>query len=83
VSTAIRNSLTSLDQAIDLLDKALIQSESRQKEQQQELFAARAALNDNGASTGTVTGINSANAEQFALRLDNAIDKVERLLREG
>ena len=83
MSTAIRNSLTSLDQAIDKLDKALIEHEALQKQQQQELYAAKAALNDNGASSGSVSGINNTNAEQFVLRLDNAIDKVERLLREG
>ncbi len=80
VSTAIRNSLTSLNQAIDNLDKAFLKSESQKQEQQQELFAAKAALNDNGTNN---SGINDKNAEQFALRLDNASETVERLWREG
>ncbi len=83
MSTGIRNSLASLDQAIDRLDQALLKNETKQQQQEQELYAARAALNDNGASTGIASGINGENAEQFALRLDNAIDKVERVLREG
>ncbi len=83
MSSAIRNSLSNLNLAIDRLDKALLENQKLHKEQQQELYAARSALNDNGFAQDSIPGINSANAEQFALRLDNAIDKVERLLREG
>lgn len=84
MSAAIKNSLSNLNRALDRLDNALQHHEARQKEQQQELFEARSALNDNnGAPASGFSGINDRNAEQFAMRLDNAIDTVERLLREG
>lgn len=77
MSTSIRNSLANLDRAIDILDKAMVKKEYEHKAQEEELFAARAALNDNADSNS------SANVEEFSAKLDNAIDKVERLLREG
>lgn len=81
MSNAVRNSLSNLNQALDRLDKALMESEAKRREQQQELFAAKAALNDNGGRKSS--GIDSTNVEQFSLRLDNVIDKVEQILKEG
>ncbi|NCC22384.1 MAG: hypothetical protein EOM26_07970 [Alphaproteobacteria bacterium] len=83
MSAAIKNALSNLNDALDYLELAVDDSVKRSEEQQRDLFAAQAALNDNTSGSADIGGIDGSNAELFARRLDDAIGKVERLLKEG
>ncbi len=82
MSVLIKHALSTLNVALDRLEGAVDTSIQTHHSQRRELFKATSAHNDNGAAGGAMNGINGENVELFTARLDNAIEKVEGLLRE-
>lgn len=74
--SAVRSSIENLHNAIMRLDSALTDLEENRKGEQRDMFAAPAS-NENGSDD------NSADNSVIAKRLDNAIEKVEQLLKDG
>lgn len=76
MTAAIKASLSNLDKALQSLEKSAVDMQDKQKSTRKpsglDLFSAAPA-----------TASNDVDAKALASRLDGAIAKVERLLREG
>lgn len=77
MTAAIKASLSNLDKALQSLEKSAVDMQDKQKNSKKssglDLFSVAPAA----------TASNDVDAKALASRLDGAIAKVERLLREG
>lgn len=77
MTAAIKNSLIDLHGAIESLENSVISATANKKKAQTDLFSVPLnKSNQSGAS-------NDVDSKMLAGRLDSAIAKVEKLLREG
>ena len=83
MSAAIKNSLNGLMDSVELLDMA-VQEAAHKKPQsnQQDLFAAVKSA-QSSPSNANASNVQSFDSKAFAARLDNAIGRVEKMLKEG
>lgn len=75
MTAAIKTSLSRLDQAVGQLESAVVSTEKKAKAPQTDLFGVAA-----GSQKASVA--NDVDPKVLANRLDNAISKVEQILRE-
>lgn len=76
--SAIRQALAKLEGAVGKLEGSVVKLETSMAGQQRDMFGA--PVKKNGNANGNGHAIQGA---LFAKRLDQAIEKVEDLLREG
>ena len=76
MTTAIKSSLSNLSQSLQKLESSLAKTQDNEKP------AAKASSSDL-FSVSRTSGSNDLDAKALASRLDGAIAKVEKLLREG
>lgn len=72
MSTAIKSSLIGLNESLEILEGAFERQQKKPKVPQHDLFGAASNRNSQ-----------SGDVKIFAKRLDSAIDKVEKLLKES
>lgn len=74
----LKQALAHLDEKVDKLEKSLDTYESKSASRQRDLFGASAA-------PGPAANVNEQHVdrEDIAQRLDQAIEKVEKILEEG
>ncbi len=80
MSAAIKRSLQGLSESIEVLDMAVVDAASKPKPDQRELFSGGQKAAASNANASNVEQINSA---AFAARLDQAIGRVEDMLKTG
>ena len=76
MSAAIRNALVNLNRKLEKLESAVDVASKKKKSGQDDLFTQIAGSKE-------PSNANVVDAKQIASRLDSAIGKVERLLKEG
>lgn len=77
MSAAIKTSLNKLNNAVYKLEQAIETKKAAPKKAQSDLFSAMTA------TPQTAPTLNPNNVRMLATRLDNAINQVEAILKEG